>query len=76
LICPEKYFKKALSLVIKRRGADEDTLTRLVATRADVDLKKQRSTTKGSVIVEQAIKKNTVEIMNQCFWPWLDIKMV
>ncbi|XWS15009.1 hypothetical protein CRYUN_Cryun35bG0058000 [Craigia yunnanensis] len=39
LLLPEKYFEKVLRLAINNRGTDEGALTRVVTTRAEVDLK-------------------------------------
>ncbi|KAE8038736.1 hypothetical protein FH972_011214 [Carpinus fangiana] len=36
---PEKYFEKVLCLAINKRGTDEGALTRVVTTRAMVDMK-------------------------------------
>ncbi|PRQ21443.1 putative peroxidase [Rosa chinensis] len=61
LICPEKYFEKSLRLAINRLGTDEGALTRVVATRAEVDLKiiKEEYHKRNSVTLDQAIKKDT-----------------
>ncbi|KAK9930543.1 hypothetical protein M0R45_027579 [Rubus argutus] len=61
LIRPEKYFEKALRLAINRLGTDEGALTRVVATRAEVDLKiiKEEYHRRNSVNLDQAIKKDT-----------------
>ncbi|XP_047324285.1 annexin Gh1-like [Impatiens glandulifera] len=39
LVCPEKYFQEVISLAINKKGTDEGALTRIVATRAEVDMK-------------------------------------
>ncbi|WP_285164440.1 hypothetical protein, partial [Mycobacterium tuberculosis] len=36
---PEKYFEKTLRLAINKMGTDEGALTRVITTRAEVDLK-------------------------------------
>ncbi|KAL6179877.1 hypothetical protein ACLB2K_046548 [Fragaria x ananassa] len=61
LIRPEKYFEKSLRLAINRLGTDEGALTRVVATRAEVDLKiiKEEYHKRNSVTLDQAIKKDT-----------------
>ncbi|GFS46779.1 annexin 1 [Actinidia rufa] len=53
LTCPEKYFGKVLRLAINKRGTDEDGLTRVVVTRAEVDMQ---------VIKEVFYKRNTVPL--------------
>lgn len=50
---PEKYFEKVLRLAIKRRGADEAALIRVVVTRAEVDMK---------LITEEYQRKNNVPL--------------
>ncbi|KAL2242244.1 annexin D1-like [Sesamum indicum] len=61
LVCPEKYFEKVLRLAINRRGTDEGALTRVVATRAEVDLKiiKDEYHKRNSVPLDRAIAKDT-----------------
>ncbi|XP_050378038.1 annexin Gh1-like [Argentina anserina] len=61
LVRPEKYFEKSLRLAINRLGTDEGVLTRVVATRAEVDLKiiKEEYHKRNSVTLDQAIKKDT-----------------
>ncbi|KAI3842829.1 hypothetical protein MKX03_026020 [Papaver bracteatum] len=39
LTTPEKYFEKVLRLAINKTGTDEGALTRVIATRAEVDMK-------------------------------------
>ncbi|MEX7539393.1 hypothetical protein SGI37_20465, partial [Providencia rettgeri] len=39
LVYPEQYFVEVLRDAINRRGTEEDHLTRVIATRAEVDLK-------------------------------------
>ncbi|KAL0432705.1 UNVERIFIED_CONTAM: Annexin D1 [Sesamum latifolium] len=61
LVCPEKYFEKVLRLAINRRGTDEGALTRVVATRAEFDLKiiKDEYHKRNSVPLDRAIAKDT-----------------
>ena len=61
LISPEKYFEKVVRLAINKRGTDEGALTRVVATRAEVDLKiiADECQMRNSVPLERAIVKDT-----------------
>ncbi|KAI3460027.1 hypothetical protein Pfo_016690 [Paulownia fortunei] len=61
LVYPEKYFEKVIRLAINRRGTDEGALTRVVATRAEVDLKiiKDEYQKRNSVPLDRAIAKDT-----------------
>lgn len=61
LVRPEKYFEKSLRLAINKRGTDEGALTRVVATRAEVDMMiiKDLYHKRNSVPLDQAIKKDT-----------------
>ncbi|XP_057975500.1 annexin Gh1-like [Malania oleifera] len=58
---PEKYFEKLLRLAINRQGTDEWALTRVIATRAEVDMKiiKDEYHRRNSVPLDQAIAKDT-----------------
>jgi hypothetical protein len=58
---PEKYFEKVLRLAINKRGTDEGALTRVVTTRAEVDMKfiKDEYHRRSSVPLERAIVKDT-----------------
>ncbi|XP_030455304.1 annexin Gh1 [Syzygium oleosum] len=58
---PEKYFEKVLRLAINRRGTDEGALTRVVATRAEVDMKfiSEEYQRTNSVPLDRAIVKDT-----------------
>ncbi|KAM7252826.1 hypothetical protein ACFE04_025444 [Oxalis oulophora] len=58
---PEKYFEKVLRLAINRQGTDEGALTRVVATRAEFDLKmiKEEYQRRNSVPLDRAIAKDT-----------------
>ncbi|KAK7275763.1 hypothetical protein RIF29_16885 [Crotalaria pallida] len=53
LVRPEEYFVKVLRSAINKTGTDEGALTRVVATRAEVDLK---------IIAEEYQRKNTVPL--------------
>ncbi|KAJ1411360.1 Annexin [Sesbania bispinosa] len=61
LIRPERYFEKIVRLAINRRGTDEGALTRVVATRAEIDLKiiGDEYQRRNSVPLERAIVKDT-----------------
>lgn len=61
LTCPEKYFEKVLRLAINRLGTDEGALTRVVTTRAEVDLQriKEEYYRRNSVPLDRAIAKDT-----------------
>lgn len=58
---PQKYFEKALRLAINKMGTDEGALTRVVATRAEIDMKviADEYQRRSSVPLHQAIKKDT-----------------
>ncbi|XP_052196746.1 annexin Gh1-like [Diospyros lotus] len=53
LTCPEKYFEKALRRAINKLGTDEWALTRVVATRAEVDMQR---------IKEEYQRRNTAHL--------------
>lgn len=61
LTCPERYFEKVLRLAINKRGTDEGALSRVVTTRAEVDMKiiKDQYQKRNSVPLECAIDKDT-----------------
>ncbi|OVA14187.1 Annexin [Macleaya cordata] len=61
LLTPEKYFEKVLRLAINKLGTDEWALTRVVATRAEVDMKqiKEEYYRRNSVPLDHAIKGDT-----------------
>lgn len=58
---PEKYFEKVLRLAINKKGTDEGAVTRVVATRAEVDMKliKEEYYRRNSVPLDHAIAKDT-----------------
>ncbi|XP_060215529.1 annexin Gh1-like [Lycium barbarum] len=58
---PEKYFEKVLRLAMKGWGTDEDSLTRVVATRAEVDMEliKEKYYKRNSVTLDSAISDDT-----------------
>ncbi|KAJ8540164.1 hypothetical protein K7X08_026553 [Anisodus acutangulus] len=58
---PEKYFEKVLRLVMKGLGTDEESLTRVVATRTEVDMEliKEKYYKRNSVTLEGAISDDT-----------------
>ncbi|MCL7051154.1 hypothetical protein MKW94_002247 [Papaver nudicaule] len=53
LVTPEKYFEKVLRSAINKTGTDEWALTRVVATRVEVDM---------NVIKEEYYRRNTVQL--------------
>ncbi|KAL9671997.1 hypothetical protein QQ045_009571 [Rhodiola kirilowii] len=53
LTAPEKYFEKTLRFAIKGVGTDEWALTRVVATRAEVDMQR---------IKEEYYKRNSIHL--------------
>ncbi|KAL9274952.1 Annexin D2-like protein [Drosera capensis] len=61
LTTPEKYFEKLLRLTINKMGTDEWALTRVVTTRAEVDMQriKEEYYRRSSVPLEKAIAKDT-----------------
>ncbi|KAJ0096761.1 hypothetical protein Patl1_27236 [Pistacia atlantica] len=61
LTCPEKYFEKLLRLAINKLGTDEWALTRVVTTRAEVDMQriKEEYRKRNSVTLEKAIAVDT-----------------
>lgn len=58
---PANYFEKVLRLAIDRKGTDETALTRVVATRAEFDMKaiKEEYKKRSSVSLDEAIAKDT-----------------
>lgn len=61
LIFPEKHFSKVLRLAINKLGTDEGALTRVVATRAEVDMKsiKELYEKRNSMPLHKAIAGDT-----------------
>ncbi|KAG9131120.1 hypothetical protein Leryth_024521 [Lithospermum erythrorhizon] len=61
LAYPEKYFEKVLRDSVNKRGTEEWDLTRVVTTRAEVDLKiiKDEYHRRNSVPLDRAIAKDT-----------------
>ena len=61
LTYPTKYYEKVLRLAINRQGTDENALTRVVATRAEFDMKSiiEEYKKRASVSLDQAIAKDT-----------------
>ncbi|KAA8530861.1 hypothetical protein F0562_005515 [Nyssa sinensis] len=61
LTCPEKYFEKVLRQAINRLGTDEWALTRVVTTRAEVDMQriKEEYHKRNSVPLDRAISGET-----------------
>lgn len=58
---PEKYFEKVLRLAIKKLGTDEWDLTRVVSTRAEVDMEriKEEYHRRNTVTLDRAIAADT-----------------
>jgi hypothetical protein len=61
MTCPEKYFEKVLRLAINKLGTDEWGLTRVVATRVEVDMQriKEESHRRNNVPLDHAIAEDT-----------------
>ncbi|XP_077213147.1 annexin Gh1-like [Tasmannia lanceolata] len=61
MVCPEKYFEKVIRLAINKMGTDEGALTRVITTRAEVDMKviKDVYYKRNSVPLDRAIAKDT-----------------
>ncbi|KAL5556033.1 hypothetical protein UlMin_038269 [Ulmus minor] len=61
LTVPEKYYEKALRQAINKTGTDEWALTRVVTTRAEVDLQriKEEYRRRSSIPLDRAIVKDT-----------------
>ncbi|OAY67785.1 Annexin D2 [Ananas comosus] len=61
ICCPEKYFEKVIRLAINKMGTDEHALSRVIATRAEVDLKviNEAYYKRNSVPLDRAIAKDT-----------------
>ncbi|XP_058185118.1 annexin Gh1-like [Rhododendron vialii] len=61
LTCPEKYYEKVLRSTINKLGTDEWALTRVVATRAEVDMQriKEEFHRRNSVPLDIAISGDT-----------------
>ncbi|PIN02077.1 Annexin [Handroanthus impetiginosus] len=61
LVNPEKYFEKVIRLAINGLGTDEGALTRVVVTRAEVDMKiiKELYQKRNSMPLDRAIVKDT-----------------
>ncbi|KAF2293056.1 hypothetical protein GH714_035780 [Hevea brasiliensis] len=61
LTCPEKYFENVLRLAINKLGTDEWALTRVVTTRAEVDMQriKEEYHRRNSIPLDRAISGDT-----------------
>ncbi|KAM0054540.1 putative annexin [Helianthus debilis subsp. tardiflorus] len=61
LTVPEKYYEKVLRLAINKLGTDEKALTRVVVTRAEVDLQRiaEEYKRRNSVPLDRAIAGDT-----------------
>ncbi|KAG5529454.1 hypothetical protein RHGRI_029995 [Rhododendron griersonianum] len=61
LTCPEKYYEKVPRSAINKLGTDEWALTRVVATRAEVDMQriKEEFQRRNSVPLDIAISRDT-----------------
>lgn len=58
---PEKHFEKVLRLAINRPGTDQGALTRVVVTRAEVDMKliNEEYWRRNGIPLDRAIAKET-----------------
>ncbi|WOG84258.1 hypothetical protein DCAR_0103440 [Daucus carota subsp. sativus] len=58
---PKRYYEKVLRTAIKQKGTDEDALTRVIVTRAEVDLEEIKDLyyKRNSVTLENAVAKET-----------------
>ncbi|CAL9147544.1 unnamed protein product [Musa hybrid cultivar] len=61
ITCPERYLEKVIRLAINKMGTDEGSLTRVITTRAEVDMKqiKELYYKRNSVTLYRAVKKDT-----------------
>ncbi|PNX80831.1 annexin d2-like protein, partial [Trifolium pratense] len=61
LTYPEKYFEELLRLALNKMGTDENALTRVVTTRAEVDLQRiaEEYQKRNSVPLDRAIDNDT-----------------
>ncbi|XP_008782135.2 annexin D2-like [Phoenix dactylifera] len=61
IICPERYLEKVIRLAINKMGTDECALTRVITTRAEVNMKhiKEIYYKRNSVRLDHALKKDT-----------------
>ncbi|XP_045824522.1 annexin D2 [Trifolium pratense] len=61
LTYPEKYFEELLRLALNKMGTDENALTRVVSTRAEVDLQRiaEEYQKRNSVPLDRAIDNDT-----------------
>ncbi|KAL6912113.1 hypothetical protein ACP4OV_000918 [Aristida adscensionis] len=59
--CPDRYFEKVIRLSLGGMGTDEHSLTRIITTRAEFDLKniKEAYQKRNSVPLERAVAKDT-----------------
>ncbi|XP_020588677.1 annexin D1-like [Phalaenopsis equestris] len=62
ITCQEKYFEKTIRLAINKMGTEEGAVTRVIATRVEVDMKsiKELYFKKNGVPLVHAIKKDTI----------------
>ncbi|KAF5772421.1 putative annexin [Helianthus annuus] len=61
LTVPEKYYQKVLRLAINKLGTDERALTRVVVTRAEVDLQRiaEEYKRRNNMPLDRAITEDT-----------------
>ncbi|XP_009413545.2 annexin Gh1 [Musa acuminata AAA Group] len=61
ITCPERYLEKVIRLAINKMGTDEGSLTRVITTRAEVDMKqiKELYHKRNSATLYRAVKKDT-----------------
>jgi annexin D len=59
--CPDRYLAKVIRLALGGMGTDENSLTRVITTRAEVDLKlvMEAYQKRNSVPLERAVAKDT-----------------
>ena len=59
--CPDRYFEKVVRQAIAGLGTDESSLTRVITTRAEVDLKliKEAYQKRNSVPLDRAVAGDT-----------------
>ncbi|KAJ8490876.1 hypothetical protein OPV22_012597 [Ensete ventricosum] len=61
ITCPERYLEKVIRLAINKMGTDEGALTRVITTRAEVDMKqiKELYYKRNNVTLYRSVKKDT-----------------
>lgn len=61
IVCPERYLEKVIRKSIEGLGTDENALSRVIITRAEVDLKKIKEVyaKRNSKALDEAVSKDT-----------------